>query len=432
MAKQELAKTDNPVIASLQTLDRIAGENAQLIAVGATTTLAQAYSYAMAVESVMAALTPDVMAKVFFPLKNKGRLGWRTDKEYTAEQLRDVWCDALLRGMLPVNDEVCIIGGNAYPEKNFFKRKLGAFPGLTDLKLQPSKVELKPVGATCEMTLTCKIGGKQYTLERKGESAIPIRLNAGQGADAAIGKAERKIMAQFYGQITGSDSGDDDTVDTVDVAQTNGKVVEATATIIDERKPASGTEAVKAAVKEARAKKGETTTTPAASGSGGNEVPWGDDEKKEEAPVEKPVETKQEAPPGPGKKRTVGKGTVAVEPVAEVAPAAAPKEEPKKEESEDQSTGEIETATAKIAGATGIREGEIITKYKIVDEHNDVYYLKPEQKDIAIEVKKNFLGKEASALISFVSDAKGDKWMCGVESAPAAKPAEDDDGLPNE
>lgn len=199
MAKQELAKFESQLAA----IEQVAAENAELVVSGVAQTLTQAFTLAAAVEKVSELLTPDVMARLI-SLKNKGRLGWRTDKEYTPDQYHALWVDMILRGALPVNDEVCCIGGNGYLEKNYFRRRLKTYKGLTDLRIQPGKVEMKPSGALVEMTLICLIDGEERKVERLAGSSIPVRLNAGQGADAALGKAERKIMAQFWGQLTGS------------------------------------------------------------------------------------------------------------------------------------------------------------------------------------------------------------------------------------
>lgn len=281
-----MAKQENALEISVKSLEKITTENGALVK-GAASTLSEAVAYASAVEQVMTALTPDVMARVFLPLKNKGRLGWRTDEKpgetkYSLDQLRDAWCDALLRGALPINDEVCLIGGNSYLEKNHFKRKLRQYPELTDLRIQPGKVEMKPTGALIEMSLTCKIGGKDKRLDRTGNSAIPVRLNANQGADAGLGKAERKILSQFYGELTGSEMSDTEFgVEDLDVKPTNGRVVSAeikeeSATPIPKPTRTEQTAAALKAVRESKPQ-AEGTSAPADA-----TVPWKEDENKPE------------------------------------------------------------------------------------------------------------------------------------------------------
>ncbi len=113
----------------------------------------------------------------------------------------------------PTNNEVNVIAGRCYLALNYFKRVVGTYPGLTDLCVTPGKILTAPGGATVEMIVTYKLNGKDQKVERVGGSAIPVRLNAGMGADGAIGKATRKVLKAVYEKLTGSQAFNDGDVD---------------------------------------------------------------------------------------------------------------------------------------------------------------------------------------------------------------------------
>ncbi len=200
--------------AALLKLDEAAAQGSQL-----TRTLKASFAGGLAIarvaQQIRLALTPELVAEAIMPLKECD-FGWRTDgKNYTIEQIRDAWIDAALKGAVPVNNEVNIISGRAYLAKNYFTRMIREYPGLTDFVAIPGKVTMLPNGALVEYMATWKLNGKPMQLARTGASAIPVRLNAGMGADGALGKAERKIKAGVFAQLTGS-TFDDDGEDFVD------------------------------------------------------------------------------------------------------------------------------------------------------------------------------------------------------------------------
>jgi hypothetical protein len=199
-SSQELAVVEQACLE----IDQIASDTKHL-ANGVAQNMMDAFKCSALAQKVMDVLSPQVIAMVFQPLRNK-EFGWREDRPgtYQAEAIRDVWVGALVKGALPTNDEVLIISGRAYYQKNFFRRKIAQLKGLTDLVILPGKVAMQVNGALVEMTATCKMDGHDVKIARIGASAIPIRLNSGQGADAALGKAERKILCSLYNQLTGS------------------------------------------------------------------------------------------------------------------------------------------------------------------------------------------------------------------------------------
>jgi hypothetical protein len=153
-------------------------------------------------------------------------LGFRTDKDrdggYPAEIVKECAIEAALRGALWVGNEFNIIAGRAYLTKEFFTRALREFPGLTDLRLSPGVPVMSNGGALVSYAATWRLNGTQDRIDRtlskiddktSIDERICVKVNSGMGADAILGKAERKIRAAIYSRITGSVVSDGDTDD---------------------------------------------------------------------------------------------------------------------------------------------------------------------------------------------------------------------------
>lgn len=195
---------------ALAKLDEAAANGCQLTR-SLKATFSGALTVARVAQQIRLALTPELVQEVLMPLMETD-FGWRTDgKKYTLEQIRDAWVDAALKGAVPVNNEVTLISGRAYLNKNYFSRMIRELPGMTDFVAIPGKLIMLPNGsALVEYSATWKLNGKAMQLLRTKDSAIPVRLNNGQGADAALGKAERKFKSGVFSMITGSTFEDDD------------------------------------------------------------------------------------------------------------------------------------------------------------------------------------------------------------------------------
>ena len=198
---------------ALAILDKAAAEGSAL-----ARSVQQSFSTALGIariaNTIRNALSPALVQELIVPLQNVD-FGWRTDSgHYTIEQIRDCWVSAALAGARPINNEVTIIQGRTYLNQNYFRRMVRECPGVTDVQIMPGKILTATGGATVEMIVTYKLNGKDQRVERVAASAIPVRLNAGMGADGAIGKATRKVLKQVYERLTGSsifhDSDDDD------------------------------------------------------------------------------------------------------------------------------------------------------------------------------------------------------------------------------
>jgi hypothetical protein len=132
-------------------------------------------------------------------------LGFRTDrdtgdKSYSDAQVADVLVEAVGRGLRWTGNEFNIISGRCYITKEGYTRLVSELPDLTDLELTPSVPRTQAGGAVIKYLATWRINGTKYNMTRE----IPVRLNAGMGADAAIGKATRKMLASIHARVTGS------------------------------------------------------------------------------------------------------------------------------------------------------------------------------------------------------------------------------------
>lgn len=131
-------------------------------------------------------------------------LGFLTDMDsrggYDDETILNCVTEGLLRGVLPINNEMNIIARRLYITKNGYRKLLMEYEGFSNLKLRPSVPVMKTNGCVVVYTATWLLHGQPQSLERE----IPVRINTGQGADVVLGKAERKMLAAIYAQITGS------------------------------------------------------------------------------------------------------------------------------------------------------------------------------------------------------------------------------------
>lgn len=187
----------------------------------------RAFRMAAAIRALHNAITEDMMKDIMH-LQGTG-LGFLTDKDdpaknnppgYPAADVKVVAIEAALLGAYWVGNEFNIISCRPYLTKNFFTRKLREFPGLTHLELSPGvPVLVGDKGALVPYVATWKYNGQPMKIERlltkiddktDLDERIPIRVNSGMGADAILGKAERKIKAQIYNLLTGSDLTDGD------------------------------------------------------------------------------------------------------------------------------------------------------------------------------------------------------------------------------
>lgn len=188
-----------------------------LEAIGNDGHFVRAMRLAAGVNALRKAITHDIMREL---MSLQGSpLGFRTDKDsgdgYKEEIVKECAIEVLLRGGHWVGNEFNIIAGRAYLTKEFFTRKLREFPGLTDLRLFPGVPHMANGGALVPYSATWKLNGVPGRIDRmltkqgndgpQIDERICVRVNAGMGADAILGKAERKIKAAIYSRITGTE-----------------------------------------------------------------------------------------------------------------------------------------------------------------------------------------------------------------------------------
>ena len=170
---------------------------------------ARALATANAVATLRDLLTKEVMANVM-PLQNTA-LGFMTDRRdapYSVDVVRDCLIEAVLQGVSPIGNEFNIISGRAYITKNGMRRKLSNIDGLS-YAITPGIPKLAEKGAVIVMGIDWTYAGKT---EHK-DLTIAVRVNAGMGTDAIIGKATRKASAWLYDAVTGTSVNEGDVSD---------------------------------------------------------------------------------------------------------------------------------------------------------------------------------------------------------------------------
>ena len=233
----------------MNTLAKIESSMAKLDAIAASACLSidlaekpftQAIATAQAMQSIRQTLDLETIKAAILPLMNS-RLGFRTDKDpsrpvwnkrngrmetpepYGVETVRECLIEATLRGLPPVGNCFNIISSNAYVTKEgFWYLMRHRVPGLTDFKVSIGVPKMiRPAGdaktatdedakgAVVPCSASWRMNGKPDQIERE----IPIRINSQMGTDAIMGKAERKILAAAYAQITGTTLGEGDVAD---------------------------------------------------------------------------------------------------------------------------------------------------------------------------------------------------------------------------
>jgi hypothetical protein len=204
-------------------------ERCNASALAALPALKQAVTLAGGVQRLRRALSDDIMQRIFMPLQNTV-LGFLTDQKqgYDIATVRDCVIEAMIKGAQPVNNEFNIISGRCYIAKNGLKRMVMQWPGLTNLVVTPGVPEMAPNStALIAMRATWIQDGKRQELYR-GKTAtedtrIAVRVNAGMGPDAIIGKAERKLYKAIFEVLSGHSV----TIDDGDAIDTVGQVVAA-------------------------------------------------------------------------------------------------------------------------------------------------------------------------------------------------------------
>lgn len=162
---------------------------------------------ANAMVEIRQSLTPELMAPIM-ALQNT-KIGFKCDKSYDAETVKNALIEATLRGVRPVGNEFNIIAGQCYITKEGFGRLLREIPGLK-FSITPDVPKMKSEReAESTVTIEWRYNGES----EKRQMTFAIRVNSGMGADAIIGKATRKARAWLYNYLTDMELGDGDADD---------------------------------------------------------------------------------------------------------------------------------------------------------------------------------------------------------------------------
>jgi len=172
--------------------------------------MADEIALAIAIVDMRTALTDEIMRPIMALMNTD--LGFRCDKDYDIATVRDVVIEAKMRGFRIVGNEFNIIAKRFYAAQKGFRRKLTdgfTFRGLSDLRDEYSVPAITGDKATVKAKATWKINGEPDSCEQE----FAIRVNAGMGSDAVIGKAERKLLKRVHDIISGANTPDGDVDD---------------------------------------------------------------------------------------------------------------------------------------------------------------------------------------------------------------------------
>jgi hypothetical protein len=166
---------------------------------------------AQGLQKLDAALTPEIMQPIM--ALQGSRLGFLTDKDkeggYGQAVVKRCVIEAFLRGVRPLQNEMNIIAGQFYGTREAFVRLLKELDGLTELRLNLGVPKGSNGGAVVTCSATWKFKGKADAMDAE----IPVKVNSGMGADAILGKAERKFRCRIYNRLTGSEFPEGDAVE---------------------------------------------------------------------------------------------------------------------------------------------------------------------------------------------------------------------------
>lgn len=179
----EIAKVQPSVLATLGKIER-------------------AVVLAKSIDALRRSLTPERMAPIM-ALQNTP-LGFRTDKPdggYPVEVVKECVIEACIIGVDVVGNQFNIIARRCYVTREGMSKLCRDFQGLTDLRIEMGV----PVGKGDGSIVPCETSWMLNGVRDELKGNIPVRVNVGMGADAILGKADRKIKARIYSRITGSE-----------------------------------------------------------------------------------------------------------------------------------------------------------------------------------------------------------------------------------
>lgn len=244
---------------SIANLDSVIGQCCTAVAEAraAESPMMIAMTTARATNKLREMITNDMMKDIM--ALQGSHLGFVTDKDrdggYKVDVVKEVMIEAALNGFRMVGNESNIIAGRHYGTKLGYRRKVMELEGFTNLVIEPGVPEASGQNALVPLIASWKLDGKTYTLRRlktdEIDRRIPVRVNSGMGADAILGKAERKVLKEIYELCCGCTIADAD-----ESPADDGNTVDA---VEPEATKPEGSTAINDIIKQYRGRIGEAT-----------------------------------------------------------------------------------------------------------------------------------------------------------------------------
>lgn len=168
----------------------------------------KAFIMSSALQTLDKLLTPEFMQPIM--ALQGSNLGFKTDKIYSIQEVKDCLKDAVLLGLQPTGNEFNIIAKNMYPTRQGFGSLLKKINGLK-YSISYSNPTFNPdkSSANCIATIKWELNGESHVQEQE----FAIKSNSYATADAILGKAERKARRWLFNTVEGTDIPDGDVTD---------------------------------------------------------------------------------------------------------------------------------------------------------------------------------------------------------------------------
>lgn len=134
--------------------------------------------------------------------------GRKNDFKYSDVALQTAITHGILLGGLPFNGEITVVSAKAYLGKAHYRRRISECERIANLALQFGAITMHGESrALVEAMVSWQLDGAAQSLAlvktTELDKRIPVRVNAGMGDDAILGKAERKILKRVWELSTG-------------------------------------------------------------------------------------------------------------------------------------------------------------------------------------------------------------------------------------
>lgn len=210
--------TPNEFTQAVQRMDEIAQQfSVASIHANAPGSFGEAMALAEGMHFLREMLTDEMVDRI--RELEESELGYFTDKDpkrtpgvirYDNNTIREVVISAVLNGLKVCGNQFNAISGKCYITKNGCRQKIKDVPGLTDLSETYGLPRISEKGdgreAQINAAASWKLNGEPMSIgyDPKDPCTLSIRVNKGMGADAIVGKAERKLLWRIYQRSTGS------------------------------------------------------------------------------------------------------------------------------------------------------------------------------------------------------------------------------------